>query len=400
MRAPLMLWTFMLLAAPGLRAQAPQVRDSAGVRIVQSSEPVLSLTASDLLSGPAMSIGVIDGAEPYLLDGVTSAWRAPDGAVVVSVSGASEIRVFGPDGSHRASIGRSGEGPGEFNAYSSMTLFPDADGQMAVSDPFNGRIQLLTVAGGVDSIIQTRSFPGLTAVGRFDDGSWLAVSPAAQGVGRWRPGQRVRFPLIYHVVAADWTAAREVFRVHAQPRVGVEVDGRVRLFPVPLTGAGTAAAGNTRILSVDDGAPEVHVRDRRGRLLAVHRWSPEARSTNDVWDRYAEHALENADAGRRPVLARFLADRSAGVPETLPAVRSILVDDRGIVWAERFRLPWEEAATFDLIAPDGLWLASLQLPGRVRVLHVGSEALVGLHRDELDVERVVVYPLRADRLPL
>jgi len=40
-----------------------------------------------------------------------------------------------------------------------------------------------------------------------------------------------------------------------------------------------------------------------------------------------------------------------------------------------------------------VWLGWVELPPRFEVLDIGRDHLLGLHRDELDVEAVALYPL-------
>jgi hypothetical protein len=56
-------------------------------------------------------------------------------------------------------------------------------------------------------------------------------------------------------------------------------------------------------------------------------------------------------------------------------------------------LPWEEDARWDVLAADGRWVASVAFPPRFELMQVGAEFALGVQRDELDVEAVVVLPL-------
>ena len=94
---------------------ASLVRDSAGIQIVENAEPPEgSRLPWQIGPEPTMSIGVLEGAEPYMLLHVTHAARLPDGRIVVANGGTSEVRVFDASGTHLLTWGGSGEGPGEF----------------------------------------------------------------------------------------------------------------------------------------------------------------------------------------------------------------------------------------------------------------------------------------------
>ena len=75
------------------------VRDSADVRIVENPRPPSqSRLAWQVSTEPAVSIGTLEGEEPYLLHRVQDALILPDGRIVVANSGSNELRVFDASG--------------------------------------------------------------------------------------------------------------------------------------------------------------------------------------------------------------------------------------------------------------------------------------------------------------
>jgi hypothetical protein len=46
-----------------------------------------------------------------------------------------------------------------------------------------------------------------------------------------------------------------------------------------------------------------------------------------------------------------------------------------------------------IFAPDGEWLGTIALPDRLTVLEIGSDYVLGVWRDEFDVERVQLLTL-------
>ena len=76
-----------------------QVRDSAGIRIIENAPPPDGSRLPWRISAePAVTIGRIEGDEPYLLDTADDALRLADGRIVVLLYGTRELRVFGVDG--------------------------------------------------------------------------------------------------------------------------------------------------------------------------------------------------------------------------------------------------------------------------------------------------------------
>jgi sugar lactone lactonase YvrE len=68
-----------------------------------------------------------------------------DGNIYILDSGNHRIQKFGPDGQYLATIGRKGQGPGEFVYPESIDI--DESGFIYVSDPNNQKIQVLTPEG-------------------------------------------------------------------------------------------------------------------------------------------------------------------------------------------------------------------------------------------------------------
>ena len=89
---------------------------------------------------PVVSIGpktLTDTGSPDEFGGVSSVALGPDGEVYVADGRNFEVRVFGLDGTHRRTFGREGEGPGEFQALSSLAWAGDL---LLTMDPMLGRV--------------------------------------------------------------------------------------------------------------------------------------------------------------------------------------------------------------------------------------------------------------------
>ena len=92
-----------------------EVRDSAGIRIIENPRPPEG-SRLDWRIGPEpiVSIGQVQGEEPYLLHLAFNAFGFPDGSIVVANRGTHEVRKFDEQGTHLRTWGGTGEGPGEF----------------------------------------------------------------------------------------------------------------------------------------------------------------------------------------------------------------------------------------------------------------------------------------------
>lgn len=97
------------------------VRDSSGVRIVESPAPTWGRALPWTVSAePIVTIGTVEGDAAYQLHRVGAALRLSDGRIVVANNGSSDLRYYDSAGRHVRTVGRRGEGPGEFSMLSGM----------------------------------------------------------------------------------------------------------------------------------------------------------------------------------------------------------------------------------------------------------------------------------------
>lgn len=82
-------------------------------------------------------------------------------------------------------------------------------------------------------------------------------------------------------------------------------------------------------------------------------------------------------------------------PETKPAYSQLLVDGAGAIWAQRYRgrTEIEQPISFEVFGSDGAWLGSIRMPRRFTPLEIGLDYVLGVGRDELDVEAVQLLRL-------
>jgi len=134
----------VILALPVLAGQKIETVD--GVRIVHNSGPGAWGKAPKVTLEPVRVLGDVDTADENLAFYIpVNIVCDPAGNMYVLDSGNHRIQKFGPDGKHLATIGRQGQGPGEFLYPSWLSL--DAQGFLYVSDPNNNRVQVLTPDG-------------------------------------------------------------------------------------------------------------------------------------------------------------------------------------------------------------------------------------------------------------
>src|SRR5690606_23536502 len=124
------------------------------------------------------------GEPGHDLHRVATAVRLGDGRVLVANTGSGEVRFFGADGTLLRTVGREGEGPGEFRALSRLYVLP-GDSLLA-TDVSLDRLTVFDAQGAVARTAPLEQVPGDGAyfiVGRLADGTLLARSRFSFGSG-------------------------------------------------------------------------------------------------------------------------------------------------------------------------------------------------------------------------
>jgi hypothetical protein len=118
---------------------------------------------------------------------------------------------------------------------------------------------------------------------------------------------------------------------------------------------------------------------------------------------YLERARASPEMDARAESLLVVQLDSARHPERRPAISQLLVAPDGHVWAEEFR--WVDAAeaapdprpaTWSVFAPDGRWLAQVEVPARFLVSSVGQDRVYGFLVDGQGRRSVVAYPIVRD----
>jgi hypothetical protein len=77
------------------------------------------------------------------------------------------------------------------------------------------------------------------------------------------------------------------------------------------------------------------------------------------------------------------------LPDTKPAYGRLFADTEGNLWVADYG----NEGHWTVFDTEGRLLGSLAIDGNVRVVEIGSDYLLGVWQDEMDVERVILYGL-------
>jgi len=133
-----------------------------------------------LSENPVLSIGVVEGEDPFQFHTAASSRLLDDGRLVVVNGGSSEVRFFDKEGRFLESFGGPGEGPGEFRAARQIREM--SDGTLRVWDQRLARYSYHAGDGShlrVEQVEWSRSEPFPGDVWLY--GRNLVDSPVAPG---------------------------------------------------------------------------------------------------------------------------------------------------------------------------------------------------------------------------
>ncbi|MGW8265097.1 MAG: hypothetical protein ACWGSQ_01950 [Longimicrobiales bacterium] len=372
---------------------AVQRWDSAGVEIVESLQRAWEEGEGWRVgSEPLLRIGVVEGEVAYQFTGVTGAVRLSDGGVAVADGGTQEVRFFGPDGGFLRSVGRRGGGPGEFTGLSD--LGKDASARIWAYDFSLRRITWLDEAGEITALTSLGMEPAMiNPVGALPDGTFVLkqlwgaeqTSQASSTGLRRDPIAVVRFDVDGSLVdTLGLFPGREVVLTDEGGRGVMNTPPFARNASTTLRGDRVVVGPQSRFELLEIG-PE-------GRVLRVVRARETATPVGpEQLEAYIQGRLRTAPPERHAEIRRSLEDMP--VPETIPPYGGILGDEDGNLWVGAWAMYPEVAGSWEVFDPNGVWLGAVRTPPGIDPRAIGSEWLLGVERDDLDVEYVVVYPL-------
>jgi len=390
---------WVLAAACGGDTETPAppsvtVRDSAGIRIVENRGPAWADGEEWVVaSEPEWVVGYDD---ELLLSGVGYIDGHKDGRIAVAHTASEEVLVFSAEGALLSRFGRSGEGPGEFQSL--YGAFWSQGDSLVTMDYGNSRISHFSSDGEFGrsqaSPEHLAGIPSPYLSGALDSGAllfhaWLADAPKVDGRGL---GALI-------VASSTMDGATEAARLPFA-HCGAELEGGCAMMPgaplgYPLAGGRSlyhAFGGDFQIVEVSPEGGVVQIA-RVDREPVVIDEEGVAEYREALREEGGAEAVENFDG----LHGRF------GLPEVMPYFRGFIVAPTDEVWVRQYESiaaesyygevyprPTRGWGVFD---PDGIYLGTVRVPSRLQVQAIGPDYLIGIYRDEYDVETIRRYRL-------
>ncbi|MEX2611929.1 MAG: hypothetical protein WEA24_18545 [Gemmatimonadota bacterium] len=357
-----------------------QVRDSAGVRIVESAAvPRLALADE-----PELSIGAVEGAPALLFGPNLSGLLLEDGGVAVAELTAREIRFFDAGGAHLRTVGGRGGAPGEFAFLGNIQRL-SGDTVLAL----DSRSNRWTWATAGDGIVRTLTEPRgprmVLGTGRAVRLEFQRAEPGPPNVITrdrvevivFRPGE----PAEDTLTTLPWV---DVY--FAPPEVAGTP--RPQQITIPYGRKRPMAGGLDRFFTGSGDPFQVEVVDAASGLVELWRrpWTP-----LPVTDAMIEDVVEGR--GRVPPSMAGLVEaiRRAPRPAAASAYEELRAGGDGSVWARHARLFRADPVVWSVFAPDGTLRGELTLPDNVSLADPREDRALVVWRDALDVPFLRVY---------
>ncbi|HEX2167148.1 MAG TPA: 6-bladed beta-propeller [Longimicrobiales bacterium] len=376
-------------------AFAQSIRDSARVTVITYA-PTDSAPQWRIDARPELVIGTRGGPATSTFSNITNAFRLADGTIVVGDMDSRQIRMFDSDGAHMRTIGREGGGPGEFRSLwrvwreSDRILGLDGSGRIHAFR-FDG--EYLETAQPLVSSSGARIRPHGFLANGVPIGSFLELAPDVP------TGRSLAAGTLVKVMAGD------IVPLARYPsHVVIKHPGQR---PTHLVYGPEAVVGvlPDRVCIGYPRAYEFHCFDEGGRLRTITRRENWPSRTVTEGDREIYFAgIDQANPGERGASYRQQVRETTDFASELPAYgRFVVASETGELWIGPMipqdqtlgllNVTSDEPTRWSVFSPDGLWLSEIVLPGRFHLTDAGSNYVLGVSRDEFDIERIVMFRL-------
>ncbi len=352
---------------------------------VFSLEPQVAPNAWRIVEPATLSIGSRDAEGPELFGYVAGVLRQSSGNIIVADGKALELRLFSPMGRFLGTIGRKGAGPGEFQqiaqigrcAGDSIFVYDPSLFRMSVFDPQGKYVRGDDIREWTPDDLPPYDFwchpAGVMAfVHRTFE------PPKTQGPLR----HNVQISLVIHndssVILGTFPASEMYFK---PPSAG----------PRHLGKQTTVAVGaNSAYVGTGD-AFEVLQFSLSGQRMAAVR---ESRATKPV-----------TEAQIAAYISEFIRRRQGKVntsryqqyfrelewPKTYPAYGRLLVDGADNLWIQEYPIPGIDTREWTIFGRSARRIARVTLPKDFNLLEAGNDWVLGVWRDEFDVDYIRLY---------
>lgn len=397
------------------------VTDSAGVRVVVNSGQQWGEDEGWQVSAePFATLGAMDFPVEQQFQSIAGATRLAGGTIVILERADFALRAFNASGDLLWTGGGIGDGPGEMRSY------PDA------------RPVLSKLAGDIVQVQDGRDRIRYSSGGELIEHARLDLAR----LRRWGPFHIQYCPFEAYFLQEDivvchspqpdplpasWTSYQTIMRtawdLDALDTLGVFLEES--LFRAPTHGfvlrSPLAARGLFRV----GGGPEPRLLYARNDNYRIEVWDIAASRLATVVERQvprrartdaeADAMVNTGDGGfYRDFFEANPDDAHWAALDSVSIAEALFLDELGYMWVRRgpTELDGEYARVrevtgpddmrwtvpahsglHDVFRPDGVYLGTVKLPHDLRITEIGADYILGVFRNEMDVQYVWMYGL-------
>jgi 6-bladed beta-propeller len=327
-----------------------------GVRVVRN--PYAPMYPEGALSlQEDLTIGTAEGAEEYMFIRLRWLFVDESGSIYTLDQRKPRIDVFDSDGRHVRSIGRQGQGPGEFQTPFFIALSPP--GEILVGEM--GRLSFFDRSGG---FLRSQN----NSVGPLAFVKYLANGDAV-GTRMVLEEEKPRYEV---VLCGPDLQQKQVLTSSAMP----DPSAKFALFTSVVRW--DISAGREIICASGDGDYLINVYDGGGRLIRkiLRDHDPVPVSDADIDRQMKQHGFQSRD--------EFTS------PRYLPPISWVYADDEGRIYVSTWqRDPESGIALFNIFDPEGRYLCDYRIPGEPLVIKNGK--LYAIVQDNEGIQYVKRY---------
>ncbi len=330
--------------------------------VVVTSAPLSSDATCIISEEPTLVVGDNEHDDNQWFSTIRGAGRLSDGSIVVADRLAAELRIYDLEGRHLRSMGRSGEGPGEFR--NPLGLWVTSGDTLWAGDYRPWRYNVFTAEGELVRQVNLKpTYPNSSRGGGILDNGFSINARTGWGT-KGDFSERMSLFVEVHDPSGNLTDGPLKM---LGPREGTIRGGPSTLVTRELFGSrpDVDALGST-IALVHGSRPEILILDQKlgvkmiiryydpGQIVTrahVRAWRDNLRERRGVrWDEYDDAAI----SPDRPVADMF------------PYISTVKIGRDERIWINRYNLPGEERGWLAFGA-DGTFVCHLaEMPGSIQ----------------------------------
>lgn len=350
---------------------------------------------------PAVSIG--DGTgEGQDLFSVSDAAVAPDGSILILDGGSRSIRVYSRDGAFLRSVGRDGDGPGEYRSLRALRVL--RSGEVLVHDPVALRLTRLDKnleVMGTERIARDvgASVPVPGRLRPLESGTVLMAGGDVAIMDAVRRPDGVHQDDLVFSAHRDG-GFRKILRMPRGTTFTVRTGQRGLTQPVPFEERALFASGPSELVVGTSHDTVFRRMTEDGEVAGefVAYGSPRPATSRD-WDHFRDSflrtwsgtlSIRGIRTDQSPNLEEFLKSTPRG--GEFPLFDALMVSEQGQLWVREYSLEGDSVTwqiTYMRKGPVG----RITLPRAWTIFEATQDYVLVRERDEFDVEIVRKYAI-------